>query len=250
MAKGVDSFEVEGLGQVLVRRRKGLRALKLSVRNDGRVAVLVNSSTPLFLVKRFVIEHEEWIKLNLKKHLGEGLLKDGILIYDGQAFGVRAKFKIEARDGSEVSFKFNKADFTITILISSERIEDGAVRLSLVEKDYLEGQVIEALRVEAQQILPLRLNQLAKMNELYFGTVRVRNVKSRWGSCSYQNNISLSLWLMILPEALRDYVLVHELVHTVHKNHSKQFWQAVEEIVPDYAAKKRQLKKYAAQVWW
>ncbi|TVR75006.1 MAG: DUF45 domain-containing protein [Marinilabiliales bacterium] len=82
----------------------------------------------------------------------------------------------------------------------------------------------EDLRLRARACLPGRTAMLAKEHGFTFRRVTVRRSRTRWGSCSAVNNINLSIFLMNLPEHLIDYVILHELVHTVHKNHSGDFW--------------------------
>lgn len=82
---------------------------------------------------------------------------------------------------------------------------------------------IEALRRAAQAELPGRVAELARQHGFRYGRVTIRASRSKWGSCSGQNNLSLSLFLMTLPQHLRDFVLLHELCHTVHHNHSPRF---------------------------
>jgi predicted metal-dependent hydrolase len=82
-----------------------------------------------------------------------------------------------------------------------------------------------------QHILFGRLKELAAQHGFRYGRAGIRNQKSRWGSCSTRNNISLNIHLLALPGHLRDYVILHELVHTEHKNHSKRFWTRLDELV-------------------
>lgn len=82
---------------------------------------------------------------------------------------------------------------------------------------------IEALRLQAKSVLPQRLAQLAARHGFRYNRVTIRAARTKWGSCTSQNNISLSLFLMTLPEHLRDFVLLHELCHTVHHDHSASF---------------------------
>ena len=63
-----------------------------------------------------------------------------------------------------------------------------------------------------------------------------------WGSCSSKNNINLNYLLVMAPMSVIDYVIVHELVHTIHRNHSANFWKSVESIMPDYKEQKQWLK--------
>jgi len=83
----------------------------------------------------------------------------------------------------------------------------------------------------AKTALIKRLSELAEAHGFSYGKVTVRNQKTKWGSCSYQNNISLNIQLTCLPQELIDYVLLHELVHTKIKNHSQQFWIELDKYV-------------------
>lgn len=82
---------------------------------------------------------------------------------------------------------------------------------------------IEALRRAAKCDLPTRLARLAAATGLRYTHLTITSARTKWGSCSSRNRISLSLFLMALPEKLRDFVLLHELCHTVHHNHSAAF---------------------------
>ncbi len=106
-----------------------------------------------------------------------------------------------------------------------------------------------AWRKEAKRYLPPRLGELSRKHHLPFNKVIIKNNRSRWGSCSARNNINLSLHLMRLPEHLIDYILLHELVHTVHKNHGKQFWREFEKIHPGARAADRELKEFRIDIY-
>jgi predicted metal-dependent hydrolase len=80
------------------------------------------------------------------------------------------------------------------------------------------------LRRQAKAVLPQELEQLAKKYGFQYQSVKIRKSKTRWGSCSSKKTISLSLYLMLLPPHLIEYVLLHELCHTIHMNHSPAFW--------------------------
>lgn len=87
---------------------------------------------------------------------------------------------------------------------------------------------IEQLRIKAKNYLPTRVAELAKQFGFSYGNVTIRAARTKWGSCTAQNNLSLSLYLMLLPCYLQDYVIVHELCHTVHHNHSAKFHSLVD----------------------
>ena len=89
-----------------------------------------------------------------------------------------------------------------------------------------------------------RINELADKYGFIFNKVSIRNQKTRWGSCSIKNNISLNIQLMRLSNSLIDYVILHELVHTVVKNHSILFWNTLDIFVNDAKKIDSRLKQY------
>ena len=102
---------------------------------------------------------------------------------------------------------------------------------------------IEELRRAAKADLPARIERLS---QLTYAKLTIRASRTKWGSCSGRNTISLSLFLMTLPEHLRDYVIVHELCHTVHHNHSPRFHALVDRMVGgNEKALNRELRAFA-----
>lgn len=97
---------------------------------------------------------------------------------------------------------------------------------------------------EARGLLLSRLRELADRHGFQFNKATVRNQRTLWGSCSPRNNINLNVNLLRLPEELRDYVILHELVHTRHKNHSRAFWQELDGLVGSGKRLQRQLRAY------
>lgn len=86
------------------------------------------------------------------------------------------------------------------------------------------------LRKEAKRLLPVRTAELAKKYGFTFASTKIQSSKTRWGSCSADKNINLSLYLMLLPSHLVDYVILHELCHTVEMNHSEKFWKLMDKV--------------------
>lgn len=106
----------------------------------------------------------------------------------------------------------------------------------------------EVLRARAKATLPQRVAELASRHGLKYGKVSIRASRTKWGSCSAVGNISLSLYLMILPEHLRDYVILHELAHTVHHNHSPRFHALVNSLTDGQEKTlARELKEYSTR---
>ena len=99
-------------------------------------------------------------------------------------------------------------------------------------------------REEARENLEKRLSELAEQHNFQYNRVSIRSQRTRWGSCSSKDNISLNMKLLHLPQQLIDYILLHELVHTRVKNHSKDFWNELETVVPNARTVDEQLREY------
>jgi predicted metal-dependent hydrolase len=99
-------------------------------------------------------------------------------------------------------------------------------------------------RDKAKVYLTMRINQLANKYGFEFNRLFIRNQKTRWGSCSSMNNINLNMKLVFLPVELQDYVILHELVHTRHKNHGKKFWKAMDKLVGDAKGLRKQMRRH------
>jgi len=101
------------------------------------------------------------------------------------------------------------------------------------------------LRRKAQSVLPAQLARLAKLHGFEYTGVTIRKSRTRWGSCSSKRTISLSFYLLLLPDHLIEYVLLHELCHTVRMNHSPAFWALLNKCTQNKARELRQeIRKY------
>lgn len=114
-------------------------------------------------------------------------------------------------------------------------------------KHYSEEE-IKTIRKKAKDFLPKRLAYLAELHGFECGKISCRNQKTRWGSCSQNKNISLNIALVLLPTELIDYVLLHELTHTKHMNHGKDFWAELEKVCPNAKQHRKEIKKYTTRL--
>ena len=106
-----------------------------------------------------------------------------------------------------------------------------------------------AQKERARELVHQKLLTLNKHYGMVFNKVAIRNQRSRWGSCSKKGNLNFNYRIIYLPEALQDYLIVHELCHLAMFNHSKQFWALVAEVIPDHMARRRELTCYAKEHW-
>ena len=115
----------------------------------------------------------------------------------------------------------------------------------LKERPQVTAEDVERMRREAKALLPRRVAELAYMHGFHYEGLTIRDSKTRWGSCSGRNTISLSLYLMQVPEHLQDYVILHELCHTVHHDHSARFWALMDQVTDGKShALRAELRQY------
>ena len=240
------SFIVPDLGEIKIKRVRGQKTTTLRVSRKGEVVVRTNQSTPLYSLRGFVLTHREWIKQSKEK----SGLNEKIEIYDGQLICDSLRFKLAINvdpTAEDMRFVYRKGQNEIKIFVNNPT---DYVELDSQSRQDLEKVVIKALRAKAQEVLLPRLKELSHLTSKSYSSATIRNTSSRWGSCSGKNDISLSLWLMLTPKELQDYVMVHELAHTVYKDHGELFWREVSKWVPNHKELRSKLKRYAAQVWW
>lgn len=133
----------------------------------------------------------------------------------------------------------SRADWMITHLARTRRIE----------KKYTEAPRFEIDRETARKVLTERIAAIARQHGYTYNRVTIRNQKTRWGSCSSRNNISLNVKLTLLPDDLRDFVLLHELVHTRVKNHGKAFWAELIRAEPRARELARQVNQQSVDIF-
>lgn len=112
-------------------------------------------------------------------------------------------------------------------------------------EEWLRKAIVNAIYDEARRVLPARLGQLAEKHGFKYSRCSVRDSHSRWGSCSGKGNISLSIYLVLLADELIDYVLLHELCHTIEMNHGERFWAILDNVCKcNSKAIRKKLKKH------
>lgn len=115
--------------------------------------------------------------------------------------------------------------------------------------DYVEHPELEALyREQARARISERVAWFARIMGVSYGRITIRAAKTRWGSCSAKGNLNFHWKLILMPEEVLDYVVVHELAHRKQMNHSPAFWAEVEKVLPDYRERRRWLKTWGQTV--
>jgi predicted metal-dependent hydrolase len=205
-----------------VRVRRARRYI-LRVRPDGSLRVTVPSGGSRREAEQFVRKHQRWISRERTRVQVEHAPREWNDGSDLLLRGETVRLAVERRR-EQVVISYGERAVSVPAA--------GDIR-SLVESD---------LRDLAEAELIPRLRELAGQHNLTPGLVVVRNQRSRWGSCARNGNIALNFRLVQMPPDVRDYVLLHELMHIKHQNHSRRFWKLVESVCPDFRDAEHWLK--------
>jgi predicted metal-dependent hydrolase len=219
---------VPDIGTLTLYKRRGNRSLRLSVGHDGEIRVSLPYWLPYSAGIQFARSKLDWISAH--QPAVKQSLQDNLSI--GKAH--RLYF---VTDPELVAPKTYVTSTEIHVALPS-----GMPSQDTQAQEAAQAACIRALRKEAETLLPQRLQALAVQTGLSYASVSVRQLKSRWGSCDSNKEITLSLFLMQLPWHLIDYVLIHELTHTKVMRHGAPFWAELERHLPNA----KQLRKETA----
>ena len=219
---------IPGLGEVLLAKRRDTRHIKLSVTQRGVARVSMPYWVPYSAGVNFARSRKDWILTQKAKHQPP-------LIANRTRIGKSLTVVITAHSSATFRAKIEGSYLKVSLPAGSN--------LSQWQQKLL-GSAEKALKKEAYAILVPRTEELARLYNLGFEGVKVRKMTSRWGSCSSKKHITLSYYLVQLPQELIDYVIIHELLHTKHMFHGPKFWRAFEEILPDAKKIKKRVHSY------
>lgn len=157
---------------------------------------------------------------------------------------VRLPLSVSAKEAER--FLQSKSRWLIThyLMLLEKKNSSPRSDLSAAQRDALENRYKKA----AKEYIPKRVSYFQNLTGGNYNRITIRSQKTRWGSCSAKGNLSFNWRLMLAPPAVLDYVVVHELCHLTHMNHSAAFWQAVEEAYPDYKAARKWLKDHGNEL--
>ncbi len=155
----------------------------------------------------------------------------------------RKKIRIEIDSNLNVTMKVPKNLKKNTIIKIAENNKDWIVRTKEDKRKNqkkqpeikpLAPEEIEKLRCMARDVFDMKVRHFANIIGVDYGKITIRKQKTRWGSCTSNGNLNFNLLLMLAPDEVVDYVVIHELCHRLEMNHSKAFWNNVSHVMPDY----------------
>lgn len=221
------------------------RTMALQVTKEGEVFVRLPACLPFPAGHELVRKNKDWVLAKVEKvrkaldqreafHWEEGAF---VLLY-----GNRRILHVES-DSKRKTF-------------CVQEIEESLVLYAPVKsrgEEWPEMAVKEAVKLwyrqEARRYLEEKTARWSAIMKVDYGRIAVRDQATRWGSCSARGNLNFNWRLVLLPEKLADYLVVHELAHRIHMNHSHAFWQVVERELPDYRLRRSELKRYEAEIY-
>ncbi len=221
------TIPVEGIGDVVFQKRRGTRSIKIHIRGS-EVRVTLPHWVPYAQAQSFVHSRKRWINEHLKPTS---------TVTHGSYIGKKHQLLIKESTNKTVRTKVTNDEVIVSVPQDME-LNDAVLQQKLSKA------AEKALKHEAETLIAPRLRDLSIEHGLPFKQVSFKKLQSRWGSCDRNKNIIINSYLVQLPWSLIDYVLIHELSHTIHPNHSQDFWSQVALCLPDYKERRKLMKNY------
>jgi len=215
----------------LIHRRKNQKYINLRISLEGEVIVSAPFGVSVARIKESLEKKERWITRHLTKAAEDRVVHDPSLrlLYRGHSLAVRAYADPKRKRAVWV----NEEAKTVEV-----HTKEPTRKVVLT---ILEGFLLR----QAKRQFAKRAEELSTLTSIKYKRLFIRNQRTRWGSSSGRGNISVNWRAIMAPPAVQDYLLIHELAHQVHLNHSKAFWKVVERWCPDYETANYWLKNHA-----
>ena len=207
--------------------RSNRKTLSISVDSFGKLTVRAPMRCGQERIFAFLREKEAWIR---KKQAEKAAFAPSLPTEDLDGYTLLIlgrEYKISLIDGAKIGLNTD-------------------VGVLYLPKKNTQTRLVRWLKENAKRILTAVTAQTAQRMGTSYRSVTITSARSRWGSCSYDNAVRYSFRLLFAPKEVVEYVTVHELAHTKHKNHSKAFWDEVAKYCPDWKEKRNWLKKHSA----
>ena len=222
-------IELADIGHVTLVKRAGSRNLRLSVTQSG-VRVSMPKWTPFAAGHAFALKNIDWIRAELNQHVATLLVSE-------QRIGKMHTLRFEhTTPGQTASSRVTGTEIIV-------RLSPDETTADPVVQKRAHAACLRALKREAERLLLPRLHSLATTHGHSYSKVNVKQLKRRWGSCDSHQAITLNFFLMELPWEQIDYVLLHELAHTIHMNHGPSFWRLLVRMQPRARDIAREVRK-------
>ncbi|PKH85413.1 M48 family metallopeptidase [Colwellia sp. Bg11-28] len=240
-------------------RSKRRKTLALQVKH-GQVTVRAPHYVTSAFIDTFIQEKSAWLRSKLAEqqktpdycdfsqgsnllYLGEKVILNICIAKKSEVyFSHLVIAEIEPKNYQEITTK------QLNVAIS-EKIHSRLINPLAISKQ-IKKQLEVYFKQQAEQLFSERLERISKQISLCPTAINIRQYRARWGSCNNRGEVNFNYLLMMTPLTVIDYVIVHELCHLEHLNHSKEFWHLVEKFCPNYDIAKKWLNTYQSQLQW
>ncbi|MBK8393962.1 MAG: M48 family metallopeptidase [Leptospiraceae bacterium] len=232
------TIQFDQIGEIQITKTHRSRRMSLKIHPIYGICLSIPSYWSYKEAERILIDNRDWLEKSIKKL--SVLERKSTPFTENSIIKMKYhKVKLKPWTGKDVSYTL-KDDLLTIYYPESKDILDKEIQ------NEIRFRIEETYRIEAKKYLPERVAILAEENNFKYKSITIKNMKSRWGSCSVTNQINLSLHLLRIPEELSDYVILHELCHTVHKNHSKDFWNLLCRVCDNAIKKDKEMRNFDA----
>ena len=247
--KSPQNFEelgLEGLGlSYLIERRPRKKIISFRVMHSGVLKINANQSISEQEILEILVPHLDWIKSqsHKRKRVKESFPQK--IWQNGETFPYNGKTMTLVLTPSETKrafIRFMSKNFEYFFPIHWLKEEK-----KIIEEKLHKG-LLKFFKQKASLDLNEKVNHWAKIMELHPRSISFRNQKTHWGSCSNKGRINLNWKLACFDDQIQDYVIIHELTHLKHQNHSKNFWESVQVYMPDYKRHSNRLEQRSFEV--
>ena len=207
--------------------RSGRKTVCIQLTDTGEVVVRAPRRCSEEYIRRFVESHRDWIESHRRALLDRNARRDGFSLTEGMEISLCGE--------------------TVPVHIVPglrPRLFRGQLILPDGDMDRVRGELLRLAKEQGMPWLRARLDRWAADMGLSYRELKCSTARARWGSCSAEGVIRISVFLLFAPERAIDYVLVHELAHRRHFDHSPAFWRTVEAAMPDYREQKAVLRRF------
>lgn len=228
-------FEDKSLEYTLKRSKR--KTIGITISSLGDVVVTSPYRVKIDVIEKVVKSKEVWIYKKLKEMEQRNKSIVTHKFVDGEQFKYLGQIYILKI--------LNSSDTKINVSIEDKYIE---VKINKQLNDSFKSELIKIslikwYREEARKIFKERTEYYGNILGVFPQKIFIKEQKTLWGSCSYKNNINYNWKVIMAPLDIVDYLVVHEMCHIIHKNHSKDFWNLVESIISDYKERRKWLRE-------
>jgi predicted metal-dependent hydrolase len=218
----IDNIEIE-----LKIKNITKKSLKMYFSDDKKLIIHKPKNYPMVKIMDFILKNEKNI---IKEYNSQTIINNKFHFLGG----LHEYSYLE--DSKTLNVEIKKEDNNILVLYNKKLPEK-------MRKEFIEREKKKFYYDSLKELILKYINKYNKCLRININGVKIKNLKSRWGSCSSKKNLNFNVKLICFREEIIEYVVVHEMSHLIHMNHSKDFWKLVERLLPDYDARRKELKK-------